>query len=58
MVRRKLARDDAGDQEARDHKEDVDADEAAADRFGKGVIEHDRQHGDGTQAVDIRPIAL
>ncbi len=43
------------DQEARDHEEDVDADIAAVKRRHAGVVEDDRDDGDGAQSVDVRP---
>ena len=47
--------DEAGDQVARDHEEDVDADIAA--REGEaGVAEEDAEHGDGPEPIDVRSI--
>src|SRR5439155_19565896 len=37
---------------------DVDADEAAADRAREGVEADDRQHRDGAQAIDVRPVFM
>ena len=51
-----LAHDDARDQEARDHEEHVDADEAARHGVRESVEIQDQHHGDGPEAVDIRPI--
>jgi len=50
------AEHDRGDQKARDHEEDVDADEAAGHAVGKRVEADDREHGDGTEAVDVGPV--
>jgi hypothetical protein len=51
-----FARDDAGDQKTRNHEEHIDADEAAGRRIGERVEVQHQQHGDGAEAVDIRPI--
>ena len=47
---------DRGDQVARDHEEDVDADKAATEARNAGMEEDHGQHGDGPQPVDLRPI--
>src|ERR1700687_6052090 len=52
-----LAHDDAGDQKARYHEEDIDADEAARHCLREGVKVHHQHHGDGPKAVNIRPIS-
>ena len=39
------AEDDAGNEKAGDHKEDVDAEKAAVKGFRKGVINENRQDG-------------
>jgi hypothetical protein len=44
--------DQARDQEARDHEEHVDADVTTAESKAR-VEHHDREHGDGAQAVDF-----
>ena len=51
------AGNDAGDQEARYHEEDIDADEAARQRLRKAVEVHHQRHRDGAQAVYVGPIA-
>ena len=53
-----LARDEAGNQKAGDHEENVDADEPARPALAKGVKGNDQQHRHGAQAVDIRPIFI
>jgi hypothetical protein len=52
-----LAHDDAGDQETGNHEENVDANEAARHRLRESVKVHHQHHGDGPQAIDIRPIS-
>ena len=42
------------DQEARDHEEHVDADEAAAQTGNARVAERDDQDGDGAKSLDVR----
>ena len=49
-----LSKQQARDQEAGDHEEDVDADEAAADREESGVEQDHETHGDTSQALDVR----
>jgi len=44
------------DQEARNHEENVDADEAARQSIREGVEIHHQHHGDGPEAVDIGPV--
>ncbi len=46
----------AGDQEAGDDEEHIDADEAAAEEVGEGVKHNDAEHGDRAQPVNIRTI--
>ena len=58
LSRQELARDDAGDQEARNDKEDIDTNEAARHRIRKGVEQHDQQHSDRAQALDIGPVSI
>jgi hypothetical protein len=53
-----FARDDAGDQKAGNDEENIDADEAARHRLRKGMKVHHQHHGDGPEAVDIRPISI
>src|SRR5262245_21689073 len=50
--------EDARDEEARDDEEHVDAGEAAGGRLWEGVERHHREHREGAQAVDVRPIAV
>ena len=52
-----VASEDAGDQVAGDHEEDVDAEVAAGEGGEAGVEQDDRQHGDGAQAVDLAAVA-
>ncbi len=47
-----LAQQERRDDEARDHEEDVDAEEAAG-RPREQVIEDDRDHGEGAEALDV-----
>ena len=47
------AEDDAGNEKTGDHKEDVDAEKAAVKGFRKGVINENRQDGEGSQAGDV-----
>jgi hypothetical protein len=42
------------DDEARDHEENVDADEPAGNPLGVGVEQQDQHHGDGAEKVDLR----
>ena len=49
-----LAPEQAGDQEAGDDEEDVDADEAAGGTGYARVVEHDGKHRDGAQPLDVR----
>lgn len=53
---RVLVADQAGDQESADDEEHVDAQKAAGKREKAEVEDHDRQHGDGAQPVDVRPV--
>src|SRR5476651_950888 len=50
--------DDRGDQEARDHEEDVDAHEAARQPLREGMENQHRRHRDRPQAVDVGAIVL
>ena len=43
----------AGDDEAGDHEEDVDADVATGEGSDPCVVEDDRYHGDCTEALDV-----
>ena len=43
-----------GDQVARDHEEDIDADEAAGQARGAEMEGDDAQHRERAQALDIR----
>jgi hypothetical protein len=45
--------DDRGDQEPRDHEEDVHPDIAAGKVGDPGMVEHHWQHRDGAQSVDV-----
>ena len=47
-----LAEQQSGDQEAGEHEEDVDADEAAGSR-DPGVVEHHEQDRDRAEALEI-----
>ena len=58
MLLIQLARDDAGDQESRDHEENIDADKAARHGLREGVEAHDQQHRDRAQAINVRPISI
>src|SRR5206468_4187720 len=51
-----FADDDTGDQIPADDEEDVDADIATGKEREAGMIEHDRQHRDGTKPIDFRPV--
>lgn len=42
-----------GDQEPRDHKEDIDTDIAAGDSRQSGVERNDGKNGDGAQPLDV-----
>ena len=53
-----FARDDAGDQKAGNDEEDIDADEAARHGLREGVKIHHQHHGDGPEAIDIRPVSI
>ena len=55
---RELVADDAGDQEAGNDEEHVDADEAAGHCRRESVEAEHREHGERTQAVYIRTIAV
>ena len=48
-----LAEEQLGDQEAGDHEEDVDPDEAAGQERDAGVTGDHGQHGDRPQALDV-----
>jgi hypothetical protein len=50
-----LVHQQPGDQEAGDDEEDVDADEPPGQPGHARVREHDGQHGDRPQALDVRP---
>ena len=52
-VVREPPEDDAGDQVAGNDEEDVDAEKAAVKGFRKGVINENRQDGEGSQAGDV-----
>jgi hypothetical protein len=52
-----LGEEDAGDQEAGDDEEDVNADEAALDPVDAGVPEHDEQHCEPAQPLDVLPMS-
>ena len=56
--RGEVAQQDAGDQVAGDHEEDVDAEPAAGEGGEAGVEEDDREDGDGAQAVDLAAPAV
>ena len=47
---------DAGYEETGNDKKDVYADKPARQAAGKGVINDNRQYGNRTQAVDVRPV--
>ena len=47
------AEDDAGNEKAGDHEEDVDAEKSAVKDFRKSVINENRQDGEGSQAGDV-----
>ena len=49
-----LAQQQAGDQVAGDHEEDVDADEAAVEGADVGVVERHEAHGNSPQPLDVR----
>jgi hypothetical protein len=51
-----FARDDARDQEARNHEEHVDVDKAARQGIRERMKIQHQHHGDGPEAVDIGPI--
>ena len=51
-----VAGEDAGDEEARDDEEDVDAEVAAGEGGHAGMEEDDRQHRHGTEAVDVTTV--
>ena len=51
-----LAKERAGDDKARDDKEDIDAHEASGQPRGVHVEEDDRDHRDCTQAIHVGPI--
>ena len=48
-----LGQQDRGDEEAGDDEEHVDADEAAGDAAEAGMEQDHRDHGNGSQAVDL-----
>ena len=48
-----LAHQQAGDEEAGDDEEDVDADEAAARARNAGMEQQHRPDGDGPEALDV-----
>jgi hypothetical protein len=51
-----VVQNDAGDQKSGDDEKNIDADEPAVQRAGLGVGNHDAEHGDGAQAVYVRPV--
>ena len=53
----RLAHQQRGDEEARDHEEDVDADEPAGEGPDPGVVEGHQQHGQGAETLDVLPEA-
>ena len=52
--RRQLAQQHRGDEEARDHEEDIDPDVAAAEPAHRGMGENDQRDGQRTQPLDVR----
>ena len=54
----KFANDDPGDQEAGDHKEDIDPDESAGQPGGEDVADNHQQHGKRAKAIDVRTIGV
>ena len=50
-----LAEQQPGDQEPGEHEEHVDTDEATGEPGDPGVEQHDDDHGDGAQALDVGP---
>ena len=50
-----FAEEDAGDDEAGDHEEDVDADVAAGQGGEPGMEQHDQEHGDSAETFDVGP---
>ena len=52
--RGQLAHQVRGDQESRDHEEDVDTDVSAGEAGRPEVVEHHRQDGDRPQALNVR----
>jgi len=55
-VAEEAAVEDAGNEKARDDKEDVNSDETAAQAMRKGVIDDDRKDGDGAKSVNVRTV--
>lgn len=51
---RSLSQKESGDEEARDHEENVDADVAAAHLGNARVLEDNEQYGERPQALDVR----
>ena len=49
----RLAEQQSRDQEAREDEEDVDAHVAAPEERHTGMVEHDEQDGDRTQALEV-----
>lgn len=47
---------DIGDEEAGEHEEQVDTDEATLQPPGPSVVCEDQVHRDGSQSVELRPI--
>lgn len=47
------AEDDAGNEKAGDHKEDVDAEKSAVKGFRKSVVNENRQDGESSQAGNV-----
>ncbi|MEI9928529.1 MAG: hypothetical protein WDN44_13560 [Sphingomonas sp.] len=56
-AREALAGERSGDDEPRDHEEDVDPGEPAGQRGWPEMVEDHRDHGDGAEPVDRRNIA-
>ncbi len=55
-VSREFAQNDPGDQEAGNHEEDIDPDEAAGRQPGLGMVGDHQQNGERPQSVDVRAI--
>ena len=50
---RTSAQQQAGDQEAREHEEDVDADESTRQEADAGVGKHDEEYGQRPEALNV-----